>query len=114
MDAFKTERPHGTVARVSRLSGVPHETVRRYYAGGNVGINTVEKIREAEGITDIRDEDKDLETDLAIAREVVESLVQRFAGLDNRTPDEQALLAHLNGAQAKLDRAATLVAGGAE
>lgn len=37
----------GTYAKVSERSGVPYETVRRYYSGGNVGILSVEKIRTA-------------------------------------------------------------------
>lgn len=38
----------GTMSKIAESSGVPYETVRRYFAGGNVGINTVDKIRKAE------------------------------------------------------------------
>ena len=38
----------GTYARISRKSGVPYETVRRYYSGGNVGIINADKIRAIE------------------------------------------------------------------
>ena len=59
---------------------------------------------------EIRDQDVNLQTNLAIAREIVDDLVQRFAGLGSLSPDEQAFVAHIKGAQERLQRAAIVLA----
>lgn len=108
VDEPQVERmERGAMAQISRLSGVPYETVRRYYSGGNVGIRHVEKIRRV--TSQIRDEDMHLRVELSSAIDAVDEILERFANLGDLTPDEQAFHAHVNGARERLARASLVL-----